>query len=393
MEYEFKLTYRIEGECPDADQLMNKLGDAGCTDALVGLGVAGQVSLEFIREADSAEEAILSAIKDVQSAIPNARLIEAPRRRELMGNYHPDDYEQLFNKHDHCTGRINDMLVTLQDEAYALGRKRGQADAASVLAATPAAAEPDALHDFKNFHRNLCNRFGYFHDDENWQRDLCSLEEHIAGYLKLALAAAPTPAEPVAWTLRETLDKRETTCSARLWFTNPVNSGWAPLYTAPVAATPAPAPQVLDFKCQLPGQEILHVSHDGVFTWHKDADKLIEEMDATGTKHILLALRRAATPAQAQQARPAVPVLTASDFEGRVRWWRPGKQPQLDDKLYAAPVAQAEPRKPLTDEQVAAMAKKSEFTTTACYSQAWYRAQVRAVEAAHGIGANSGGAA
>lgn len=57
-----------------------------------------------------------------------------------MGNYHPDDYEQLFNKHDHCTGRINDMLVTLQDEAYALGRKRGQADAASVLAANPAPA-------------------------------------------------------------------------------------------------------------------------------------------------------------------------------------------------------------------------------------------------------------
>lgn len=78
MEYEFKLTYRIEGECPDADQLMNKLGDAGCTDALAELGVAGQVSLEFIREADSAEEAILSAIKDVQSAIPNARLIETP---------------------------------------------------------------------------------------------------------------------------------------------------------------------------------------------------------------------------------------------------------------------------------------------------------------------------
>lgn len=77
MEYDFKLTYRIEGECHDADQLMNKLGDAGCTDALVGLGVAGQVSLEFIREADSAEEAILSALRDVQSAIPNAKLIEA----------------------------------------------------------------------------------------------------------------------------------------------------------------------------------------------------------------------------------------------------------------------------------------------------------------------------
>ncbi|MBK5416369.1 hypothetical protein [Pseudomonas sp. TH31] len=34
--------------------------------------------------------------------------------------------------------------------------------------------------DFKNFHRNLCARFGYFHDDIDWQRDQVSLEEHIA---------------------------------------------------------------------------------------------------------------------------------------------------------------------------------------------------------------------
>jgi len=33
---------------------------------------------------------------------------------------------------------------------------------------------------FKNFHRSLCERFGYFHDEIDWQRDLVSLEEHIA---------------------------------------------------------------------------------------------------------------------------------------------------------------------------------------------------------------------
>jgi hypothetical protein len=36
------------------------------------------------------------------------------------------------------------------------------------------------LADFKNFHRSLCERFGYFHDDIDWQRDQVSLEEHIA---------------------------------------------------------------------------------------------------------------------------------------------------------------------------------------------------------------------
>ena len=53
-------------------------------------------------------------------------------------NYHPDDYDELFNKHDGCTGRINDMLVTLQDEAYALGRKRGKAEAEATAPKTEA---------------------------------------------------------------------------------------------------------------------------------------------------------------------------------------------------------------------------------------------------------------
>lgn len=33
---------------------------------------------------------------------------------------------------------------------------------------------------FKSFHRRLCERFGYTHDEEFWWRDLVSLEEHIA---------------------------------------------------------------------------------------------------------------------------------------------------------------------------------------------------------------------
>ncbi len=47
-----------------------------------------------------------------------------------------------------------------------------------------------ALHAFKNFHQRLCERFGYFHDEQDWQRDLCSLEEHIAAL------AGPAPQAP-----------------------------------------------------------------------------------------------------------------------------------------------------------------------------------------------------
>jgi len=36
---------------------------------------------------------------------------------------------------------------------------------------------------FKNFHRSLCERFGFFHDDIDWQHNQVSLEEHIATQL------------------------------------------------------------------------------------------------------------------------------------------------------------------------------------------------------------------
>lgn len=45
-------------------------------------------------------------------------------------------------------------------------------------------------HAFKNFHRALCERFGYFHDEVDWQRDQVSLIEHIA-----KRGAVETPAE------------------------------------------------------------------------------------------------------------------------------------------------------------------------------------------------------
>lgn len=76
MEFEFKLTYQLPG-ISDTDHLMRRLSEEGCTDALVGLGVASQVCLYFVREASTAEEAILSALEDVKRALPDANLIEA----------------------------------------------------------------------------------------------------------------------------------------------------------------------------------------------------------------------------------------------------------------------------------------------------------------------------
>ena len=77
MEYTFTLKYRLaEQDCDHAD-IVERLGTAGCDDALIGVGQPGRLALEFTREADSAEAAMVSALADVKGAVPSAKLIEA----------------------------------------------------------------------------------------------------------------------------------------------------------------------------------------------------------------------------------------------------------------------------------------------------------------------------
>jgi len=75
--YEFKLKFALPGSSNNPESFIERLGKNGCTDALVGIGLAGRIALHFSREAKSAVEAVLSAIKDVKKAIPEASLIEA----------------------------------------------------------------------------------------------------------------------------------------------------------------------------------------------------------------------------------------------------------------------------------------------------------------------------
>ena len=77
MEYVFTLKYQLADSDSDLDALVERLGAAGCDDALVGVGQPGRLALEFSREAGSAEEAVRTALVDVKKAIPSARLIEA----------------------------------------------------------------------------------------------------------------------------------------------------------------------------------------------------------------------------------------------------------------------------------------------------------------------------
>ena len=77
MEYIFKLKYQLSKHDANLDEIVERLGAAGCNDALVGVGQRGRIALEFTREADSAEAALIGALADVKRAIPSAKLIEA----------------------------------------------------------------------------------------------------------------------------------------------------------------------------------------------------------------------------------------------------------------------------------------------------------------------------
>ena len=76
MEYTFTLKYQLADDDRNPDVLVERLGEAGCDDALVGIGQPGRLALEFTREAVDAEAAVRSALADVRSAVPSAKLIE-----------------------------------------------------------------------------------------------------------------------------------------------------------------------------------------------------------------------------------------------------------------------------------------------------------------------------
>ena len=76
-EFEFTLKFALANPSLDPSYHVEALGEAGCDDALIGIGIKGRIAFEFCREAESALDAMTSAIKDVRGVIPDATLIEA----------------------------------------------------------------------------------------------------------------------------------------------------------------------------------------------------------------------------------------------------------------------------------------------------------------------------
>ena len=87
MEYTFTLKYQLGDDEGDTDALVERLGEAGCDDALVGIGQPGRLALEFTREAPSAHDAIEGAKEDLRRDVPNARLIDAALAPSLTAEH------------------------------------------------------------------------------------------------------------------------------------------------------------------------------------------------------------------------------------------------------------------------------------------------------------------
>lgn len=75
--FEFTLKFSMPDTFADPESFAEQLCKAGCDDAIIGVGQKGRIALQFSRPANNALEAITSAIKDVKSVIPDARLIES----------------------------------------------------------------------------------------------------------------------------------------------------------------------------------------------------------------------------------------------------------------------------------------------------------------------------
>ena len=75
--FTFTLNFSLPNREDNAERHLDALYEAGCDDAVVGVGQYGMIGLDFTRAAADAEDAIRSAIDNVRAAIPGATLVQA----------------------------------------------------------------------------------------------------------------------------------------------------------------------------------------------------------------------------------------------------------------------------------------------------------------------------
>ena len=88
-------------------------------------------------------------------------LKEAYRMGQVFWQQADSGFVSQNKKADVTKAKFDQLLI---DAGEALAQQEPSSDSA----------------DFKNFHEQLCKRFGYTHDTVDWRRDQVSLIEHIA---------------------------------------------------------------------------------------------------------------------------------------------------------------------------------------------------------------------
>lgn len=78
----FSFTLTIEGADVMTEIAQEALYEAGCDDATFGVSNGVQTA-EFDRESNEFAEAVASAIRAVESAVPGARVIEVHREHDI----------------------------------------------------------------------------------------------------------------------------------------------------------------------------------------------------------------------------------------------------------------------------------------------------------------------
>ena len=75
-EFQFDVMIRLPQGCPDLDDVLDRLFQAGCDDAVMGLGTPGALGLSFIRQGADREAVIAGAVRDALAGLPEDAEVE-----------------------------------------------------------------------------------------------------------------------------------------------------------------------------------------------------------------------------------------------------------------------------------------------------------------------------
>lgn len=75
-EFQFDVMIRLPMGCSDIEDVVDRLYEAGCDDAVVGCGNPGMLGLSFTREGMEREVVIAGAVQDALAGLPAGAAVE-----------------------------------------------------------------------------------------------------------------------------------------------------------------------------------------------------------------------------------------------------------------------------------------------------------------------------